>query len=312
MDAIISVKNLKKLYDTGYAVRGLSFEIARGECYGLLGPNGAGKTTTIGMLTRLIEPSEGTIHIDGLDLSRHRRQAQFLIGFVPQDFAFYPALSGRDNLIFFGRLYGLRGGNMLDRLAVVLDTVRLTRQADQAVAIYSNGMKRRLNIAIGLIHSPKILILDEPTVGIDAQSRSAILEGLESLKKMGVTILYTTHHMEEAQRLCQRVAIMDHGAIIAIGSPAELIQSIGKRIIRLECDEPIHKKILAQIEQVGQTKLVDEKGKLLHVKTSDTGKAVRSLTEIMANAGAPLRSIDILEGNLESVFLHLTGRSLRE
>jgi ABC-2 type transport system ATP-binding protein len=311
-DSIISVENLTKRYDTGYAVHGLFFEIARGECYGLLGPNGAGKTTTIGMLTRLIEPSEGTIHIDGLDLRRHRREVQYRIGFVPQDFAFYPVLSGRDNLIFFARLYGLRGAHLQERLGVVLDTVRLTRQADRAVAIYSNGMKRRLNIAIGLIHSPKILILDEPTVGIDAQSRSAILEGLESLNRKGVTILYTTHYMEEAQRLCQRVAIMDHGTIIALDSPAELIRGIGKKIIRLECEEPIHGEILVQIERVGPSKLVDEKGKVLHVKAADPSKAVKGVMEIMDKAGAHLRSIDILDANLESVFLHLTGRSLRD
>jgi ABC-2 type transport system ATP-binding protein len=311
-DSITSFENLKKRYDTGYAVRGLSFEITRGEFYGLLGPNGAGKTTTIGMLTGLLEPSEGTIYIDGLDLKRHRREAQIRIGFVPQDFAFYLSLSGRDNLIFFARLYGLRGRYLRERVEAVLDTVRLSRQADQTVAIYSNGMKRRLNIAIGLIHGPKILILDEPTVGIDAQSRSAILEGLESLNRNGVTILYTTHYMEEAQRLCQRVAIMDHGAIIALDAPAELIRGIGGQIVRLECEEPIGGEILVQIERVGPTKLVDEKGKILHVKADDPGQTVRKIMEIMEKEGSHLRSIDILEANLESVFLHLTGKSLRD
>ena len=311
-DTIIAVENLKKRYDTSDAVRGLSFTVARGEFYGLLGPNGAGKTTTIGMLTGLIEPTEGTIHIDGFNLARHRRAAQYRIGFVPQDFAFYPTLTGKDNLIFFGRLYGLRGSHLLDRLDVVLNTVRLTRQANQSVSIYSNGMKRRLNIAIGLIHNPKILILDEPTVGIDAQSRSAILEGLESLNREGVTVLYTTHYMEEAQRLCRRVAIMDHGEIIALDSPTDLIRGIGKQIIRMECDQPIHEEILVQIERVGPAKLVDENRKILHVKASKPGKAVRAMTEIMDKADARLRSIDILEANLESVFLHLTGRSLRD
>jgi ABC-2 type transport system ATP-binding protein len=173
-------------------------------------------------------------------------------------------------------------------------------------------MKRRLNIAIGLIHGPKILILDEPTVGIDAQSRSAILEGLESLNRNGVTILYTTHYMEEAQRLCQRVAIMDHGAIIALDAPAELIRGIGGQIVRLECEEPIGGEILVQIERVGPTKLVDEKGKILHVKADDPGQTVRKIMEIMEKEGSHLRSIDILEANLESVFLHLTGKSLRD
>jgi ABC-2 type transport system ATP-binding protein len=311
-DPIIAVENLKKRYDKDDVVRGLSFTIFRGECYGLLGPNGAGKTTTIGMLTGLIEPSEGTIRIDGMDLRRHRREAQVRMGFVPQDFAFYPALSGKDNLVFFARLYGLRGRRLQNRLEEVLNTVRLTRQANQAVAVYSNGMKRRLNIAIGLIHSPKILILDEPTVGIDAQSRSAILEGLESLNREGVTILYTTHYMEEAQRLCQRVAIMDHGIFIALDSPAELIRGIGKQIVRLECDEPIEEEILAQIKRAAPLKRVDEEGKILHVQAPESGRAVRAVMEIMDKADVRLRRFDILDANLESVFLHLTGRSLRE
>lgn len=311
-DSIIIAANLKKRFNTDYAVKGISFEIKRGECFGLLGPNGAGKTTTIGMLTRLIEPSEGTIHVDGLDLKRHRREAQYRIGFVPQDFAFYPALSGRDNLIFFARLYGLRGGRLKQRLETVLDTVGLTRQADQAVATYSNGMKRRLNIAIGLIHRPKILILDEPTVGIDAQSRNAILEGLESLNSMGVTILYTTHYMEEAQRLCQRIAIMDHGAIIACDSPVGLIRCIGEQIVRIESDEVIPGEMLVQMEKIGPTIVVNGKGKILHIKTGEPGKAVRDLMQTMQHSDAHFRSIDILDANLESVFLHLTGRSLRD
>jgi ABC-2 type transport system ATP-binding protein len=311
-NTIIAVENLKKRYDASDVVQGLSFKIARGECYGLLGPNGAGKTTTIGMLTGLIEPSEGTVQIDGLDLARRRREAQYRIGFVPQDFAFYPPLRGKDNLIFFGRLYGLRGRHLMERLEAVLNTVRLTQQADQPVAIYSNGMKRRLNIAIGLLHSPRILILDEPTVGVDAQSRNAILEGLESLNREGVTILYTTHYMEEAQRLCQRVAIMDHGAIIAVDSPASLIRGIGERIIRLECDQPLHEELLVAIERVGPVKVVDDSGKILHVQASEPSKAVGALIEIMDKALTRLRSIDILEANLESVFLHLTGRSLRD
>lgn len=311
-DSIISAANLKKHYNTNYAVKGISFEIKRGECFGLLGPNGAGKTTTIGMLTRLIEPSEGTIHIDGFDLKRHRREAQYRMGFVPQDFAFYPALSGKNNLIFFARLYGLRGGHLKQRLEAVLDTVGLVQQADQAVAIYSNGMKRRLNIAIGLIHSPKILILDEPTVGIDAQSRNAILEGLESLNREGVTILYTTHYMEEAQRLCQRIAIMDHGTIIACDSPAGLIRCIGEQIIRIESDVAIPGEILVQMEQVGPTKVVDGKGKILHIKTGEPGQAVRQLMRTIQDSAAHIRSFDILDANLESVFLHLTGRSLRD
>jgi len=311
-DSIISVTNLKKQYNTDYAVKGISFEIKRGECFGLLGPNGAGKTTTIGMLTRLIEPSEGTIHIDGFDLKHHRREVQYRIGFVPQDFAFYPALSGRDNLIFFARLYGLRGVRLKHCLEAVLDTVGLSRQADQAVAIYSNGMKRRLNIAIGMIHGPKILILDEPTVGIDAQSRNAILEGLESLNSEGVTILYTTHYMEEAQRLCQRIAIMDHGIIIACDSPAGLIRFVGEQIVRIESDQAIPGYILTQMEQVGPIKVVDGKGKILHIKTGAPGKAVRDLMKTMQYSDTHIRSIEILDANLESVFLHLTGRSLRD
>ena len=190
---ILVVKDLWKTYAAMDAVKGLTFEISSGEFFGLLGPNGAGKTTTIGMLSGLIEPTGGYVSVDGVDLFSRPMEAKARLGLVPQSFALYPSLSARDNLVFFGRIYGLRGKRLGERIACALDMVELTDRANQTVATFSNGMKRRLNIAAGLLHEPKILILDEPTVGVDPQSRNAILESIRSLNHSGVTVLYTTH-----------------------------------------------------------------------------------------------------------------------
>jgi len=310
--SIVFVEDLWKSYAETDAVQGLTFQISQGEFFGLLGPNGAGKTTTIGILSGLIEPSGGRIAIDGFDLLSRPMEAKAKLGLVPQSFALYPTLCARDNLIFFGRIYGLKGKRLKERIACVLKIVGLNDRANQTVATFSNGMKRRLNIALGLLHEPKMLILDEPTVGVDPQSRNAILESLDSLNQSGVTILYTTHYIEEAQRLCHRVAIMDQGKIIALDSPAILIRDLGKGIIRMECNARIDDKLLNQIGQVGLVRDIDGDKRRFHLETDHTDQASRKLLELMKRQEGLLKTLDISEPNLETVFIHLTGRNLRD
>jgi len=309
---IIIVEDLWKTYGETDAVQGLSFEIFRGEFFGLLGPNGAGKTTTIGILSGLIEPTRGGVSIEGIDLFSRPREAKAKLGLVPQSFALYPTLSARDNLIFFGRIYGLKGKRLKERMASVLNLVALTDRANQTVATFSHGMKRRLNIAAGLLHEPGILILDEPTVGVDTQSRNAILESIHSLNESGVTVLYTTHHIDEAERLCGRVAIMDQGKIIALGSPDRLIRDLGKGLINLSLNACVDERLMEQMRRFGLVRVVDDQKRRIHIETDRPDQASRELLELMESRDGLVKTLDISEPNLETVFIHLTGRNLRD
>jgi len=205
------------------ALDGLSIEVPAGQVYGLLGPNGAGKTTAISIMCTLLRPEQGSLTVCGIDLLRQPKKVRGLIGLVPQDIALYPSLSGRENLHYFGRLYGLSGSSLKQRAEECLALVGLQESADRAVQTYSGGMKRRANLAVGIIHRPQLVFLDEPTVGIDAQSRNMILENLLQLKEAGMTMVYTTHYMEEAQQLCSRIAIVDQGRVITEGEPDQLV-----------------------------------------------------------------------------------------
>jgi len=309
---IIAIDRLSKNYGPVQAVRGISFEIRPGEFFGLLGPNGAGKTTTFGMLTGLVEPSGGKIDIDGIDLCSRPREAKRKMGIVPQGFAFYPTLDAIENLNFFGRIYGLSGPHLKARIALVLNLVALEGKARQRVGTYSNGMKRRLNIAIGLLHQPEIVILDEPTVGIDTQSRNAILESLGNLNKAGITVLYTTHYIEEAEQLCQRVAIMDQGEIIALDTPSNLVRSFAKALIQIELFEALEDRLVLPLGKIGPWNWADEKKRRLHLETETPEAALRFLFEWREAGKIPLKTLNLLEPSLESVFIHLTGRDLRE
>jgi len=311
-DSMIKVTDLCKSYGNIQALQGLSFQVFRGDFFGLLGPNGAGKTTTIAILCGLLEPSSGKIVIDGQDFNFQSKGLKTKLGLVPQDFAFYPTLSGRDNLLFFGRIYGLWGRRLEERVHAVLDIVQLMDHAKERVNTFSNGMKRRLNIAIGLLHEPKILILDEPTVGVDAQSRNAILESLQTLNRTGVTLLYTTHYMEEAQRLCHRVGIIDHGQIIALDTPLALMQGLGEGLIRLELDRPADEMLLRELGQRGTIKIVDDEGRRLHLTVESKQRTLKELLEHLEKRDIQIKTLDVLESNLETVFLHLTGRHLRD
>lgn len=225
-NTIIEIHQLEKTFHGALeaSVKGVSFEIRRNEVFGLLGPNGAGKTTTISMLCGLFPPSGGRVVMDGMDLKGDLADIKQIVGVVPQDIALYPTLTGRENLEFYGHMYGLKGKALKDKIALWLENFGLIDAADRRVSTYSGGMKRRVNLIAGVLHDPKVLFLDEPTVGVDVQSRNVIMDHLKELNRHGTTIIYTSHHMEEAEDFCHRVAIIDHGKIVVQGSPTELIK----------------------------------------------------------------------------------------
>ena len=310
----VVVNELVKVYGPLHALDGLSFSVARGEFFGILGPNGAGKTTTMGILAGLISPDDGSVMLAGKQAIGNNADLKKRLGLVPQELAFYPTLSAVDNLSFFGRIYGFRGQLLKEHIRNVLQIVQLEDRSKEPVSHFSNGMKRRLNLAIGLLHKPEILLLDEPTVGVDAQSRNAILESLQRLNREGVTILYSTHYMEEAQRLCGDLAIFDHGRIIARGSPRDLVQSLGEGLLRVKFLAPLSEDFLDQLRSSALTPLTSDENMVVQIKLDSKNKesAIR-----LVFAGADTRkltilNLQVLEPSLESVFLNLTGRELRD
>lgn len=310
--AIIEIRDLVKRYEERVAVDGVSFTIHEGGIFGLLGPNGAGKTTTLSILSTLLPPDGGQVTIGGYDVTREANRIKPLIGYVPQELALFPSLSARDNLAFFGRIYLLSGPALRERIAAVLDVVGLADRAGDAVKTFSGGMKRRLNIAIGLIHQPRVLYLDEPTVGVDPQSRNFIFEHVERLKDEGMTILYTTHYMEEAERLCDRVAIMDKGRILALESTKNLIGLLGGGVIYVGLPADALEELqpaIRDLPQVSQVSLEDDRVK---IETREASKALLELIGLCNGRDVPILSLEVLEPNLESVFLHLTGKRLRD
>ena len=315
---IVQVRNLKKQYDPPdgiWAVKGVSFEIHQGEIFSLLGPNGAGKTTTISMLSCLIAPTEGDAAIDGHSIRNAAMQVKQTIGVVPQEIALYPTISARENLQFWGRMYGLRGKKLKARVAAALDIAGLSDRANDKVETYSGGMKRRLNIAVGLLHEPKVLFLDEPTVGIDPQSRRRILDTIKTLNEQGLTVLYTTHYMEEAEELSHRIAIIDHGEIIALGALDELTRLVGEDdMVRLavEYNGADRESLAGQLRRVqGVHQVAAEDGQVI-LRVEDADTVLADAVMCVSRAGAHVRRLEIAEPNLEAVFLHLTGRALRD
>jgi ABC-2 type transport system ATP-binding protein len=308
----LSCTGLRKSYGDLVAVDDVSFEIARGETYGLLGPNGAGKTTIISMVAGVLAADGGEVLVDGIRMGPDARDAKEHIGYVPQDVAVYPDLTGRENLRFFASLYRLDRRLARERVAEVLDTVGLADRADEQVKKYSGGMKRRVNIAVGLIHRPRLLILDEPTVGVDPQSRNSILESIERLSTEGMSVLYTTHYMEEAERLCDRVGIVDLGHLIAEGPPRGLTSELGdSEHIRLSIDG-VPPDTVAAIEALpAATRVTGDQG-TLDVLVRDADSALPAVMQAAAATGASIRSVTVEEPDLEAVFLHLTGKTLRD
>ncbi len=311
-NAVLEVAGLVRRFGDLTAVDGVSFHIAPGETYGLLGPNGAGKTTTISMVAGLLAPDAGEVRVAGQRMGPREVAPKRRLGLVPQDLAIYPELSARENLLFFGRLHGLRGAELRQRTAEVLELIGLADRAKDPTKEFSGGMKRRLNIGIGLLHRPELLILDEPTVGVDPQSRNAILESVEALSVEGMAVLYTTHYMEEAERLCDRIGIIDAGRIQAEGSREELIRIVGELDeIRLRGtgDLPAAASMLQTLPVVERA-VVEGSELLLHVREAPT--AVAAVVTTAGRAGMELADVEISRPDLESVFLHLTGKALRD
>ena len=306
---VVEVEGLVKRFDDRVAVDGVSFTIGAGETYGLLGPNGAGKTTCINMLCGLLRADGGRVRVGGHDVATDPLAAKRAIGLVPQDLALYPDLSARENLRFFGRLHGLRGSALDDRVDHGLTVVGLVDRADERIDTYSGGMKRRANIAAGLLHEPDLLVLDEPTVGVDPQSRNAILAAVDELGGSGLSVLYTTHYMEEAERLCDRVGIIDGGHLIAEGTRAELVALTGERTrIRLRTAgtgaglADRLREVVGVAEVTGTADGVD-------VLVDDAGA---TLAAVIATVGDGVAGVEVDDADLEAVFLHLTGKALRD
>ena len=314
MPNILEVQNLVKNYGDFRAVKGVTFNIQEGEIFSLLGPNGAGKTTTISMLSTLYTPTSGDAIIGGYSITKDPMAVRGVIGIVPQDLALYEDLTARENLIFWGQMYNLSGKALTTRVDEVLEQIGLTDKAKDRVKTYSGGMKRRVNIGVGLLHKPRLLFMDEPTVGIDPQSRRAILDTVKDLNKQGMTLLYTTHYMEEAQELSDRVGIIDHGELIAIGTQKELTQQVGQaETLILHIGENDDSDALAAslkgIQGVQQAEGVEHEVSIVCSEAEDVLAAVVTKAN---ERGIKIRSIDIREPNLEAVFLHLTGRALRD
>jgi ABC-2 type transport system ATP-binding protein len=332
VETMVEARDLAKTYTRDgsqiEAVKGIDLAVRRGEIFSLLGPNGAGKTTTISMISGLIQPTRGDAFIGGFSITQQPLQAKKLLGIIPQEIALYPKLSARANLEFFGQMYGLTGRELARRVDELLAFSELTDRQYDRIETYSGGMKRRINIAAGLLHHPRVVYMDEPTVGIDPQSRRRILDTVKGLRdESGVTVLYTTHLMEEAQELSDRVGIIDQGEIIALGSPGDLIQQVGEEdhLVINVGQAPVGGVVLQQlrdsVEGVSHA-IYDPPGEAGEDQTNTSGrilisalrgrKALRPILRLLDDAGLDVQSVEVREPNLEAVFLKLTGRALRD
>ncbi|MCB9143663.1 MAG: ATP-binding cassette domain-containing protein [Anaerolineales bacterium] len=311
---MVEVKNLVRKFGDNTAVADISFTIEEGEVFSLLGPNGAGKTTTISMLSCLLEPTAGDASVGGFSVTSQPLQVKNVIGVVPQEIALYDDLTALENLMFWGRMYGMGGAALKQRVSEVLEQVGLADRAKERVKTYSGGMKRRINIGVGLLHRPRLLFMDEPTVGIDPQSRRNILDSVKELNRQGMTVLYTTHYMEEAEELSDRVGIIDHGKLIALGTQRELTKLVGEMdTLRLHLNDGDDVALLADglrsLPEVLQATTLDHQIALI---VPDAQEALPPALSKSMDLGYKVRSVDIEEPNLEAVFLHLTGRALRD
>ncbi|HEU0031095.1 MAG TPA: ABC transporter ATP-binding protein [Kofleriaceae bacterium] len=303
----LSIRGLGKDYGTRTAVGALDLDVVRGECLGLLGPNGAGKTTTISMICGVVTPSRGKVTVGGIDLAAQPFAAKARLGLVPQELAIYEELSATQNLRYFGALYGLRGTTLADRIAWALGVVGLIDRATEPVKHYSGGMKRRLNMAAGILHRPEVLILDEPTVGVDPQSRNHIFETVRALHGEGMTVIYTSHYMEEVEALCDRVAIIDAGAIAATGTVRELVAKHAGKGLELELADDGHLDAAARAAEAHGT--VERAGTTLRVvPRAGLGPVIAAIEA----TGATITRIESRQANLETAFLALTGKTLRD
>lgn len=309
---LLEVKDIVKRFKDIIAVDGISFTVNKGDIFGLLGPNGAGKSTTISMISTLLKPNSGDITYKGESIIKNPKIIQKNLGVVPQEIALYQQLTGYDNMKFWGHAYGLRGKELKKRIDEVSEIIGLTDRLKDRVTKYSGGMKRRLNIGVALLHEPEILIMDEPTVGIDPQSRNHILDTVIELNKKGMTIIYTSHYMEEVEKLCSNICIMDKGKIIASGTKEEIVNILDdEKQIHIKFDN-ISKSLIENIKSINYVENLDinNNDMILSIKNGDT--VFKDIIDKVSLTDSKILSIDINRPNLEAVFLHLTGRALRD
>ncbi|GGP16933.1 ABC transporter ATP-binding protein [Oceanobacillus neutriphilus] len=312
MDTIVSVSNLEKSYHSKKAVAGISFSIQKGEIIGLLGPNGAGKSTTINILATVLSPDHGEVQILGYDLIREAKSIKKEIGIVPQDIAIFEEITAEQNVRFFAGLYGFKRNKLNELVQEALELVGLYDKKDDKPRTFSGGMKRRLNIACAIAHQPKLIIMDEPTVGIDPQSRNHILNSIKTLRQNGATIIYSTHYMEEVESLSDRIMIMNEGRIIAEDTKENLIQNIGNGItytFKINNFNQINKNEIFQIHGVTNVQLT---GKDLFITSEKNKDTLHSIVSLLLDNGCSFEKMTSKEASLETAFLDLTGRSLRD
>jgi ABC-2 type transport system ATP-binding protein len=308
---MIQVEGLRKRYGDLRAVDGVSFEVAEGELFGFLGPNGAGKTTVLSMISGLLRPDSGSVRVDGIDVWENPKQAKSTMGLVPQEVALYEELTASENLEFWGGLYDLPRRQLRDNIREILEYVGLSDRAKERVSKFSGGMKRRLNLAVGLVHKPAVVLLDEPTVGIDPQARNNILEIVRNIAHSGTTVLFTTHHLEEAEVLCERIAILDHGKVLEMGTVQELAKTVADgNIVTIRGGfTPSQFKAAFQDEKVA---VVSVSAHVATLRLEHDMSGVTAVIQRLNQSGIEITDLSIQKPSLESVFLSLTGRELRD
>jgi len=309
---MIQVDRLQKRFGSTHAVDGISFTVRPGEIYGLLGPNGAGKTTTISCISGLLRPDSGRVEIDGVEVASEPLRARRALGVVPQEVAIYDTLDARENVTYFASLHGLRGAELRSRVDEALSRVGLAAESKQSSKKFSGGMKRRLNLAIGLVSHPRALLLDEPTVGIDPQARIHILEVVREVQRQGTAVLYTTHYLEEAENLCDRIGIVDHGRILAEGTVAELRQLVGEGTLVSLRGAFAAAALNAVLQDQTGVKVVSLADGAAMLSVAGAQRTASELLAAVLRSGLEVAEVSMEEPSLQSVFIKLTGRELRD
>lgn len=315
MKEFLKVQNLVKNYGDFCAVDNLSFSVGEQEIFGLLGPNGAGKSTTMNVITSLCDFGKGNVAVDGMDIVKDKEKVRRVIGMVPQEIALYPFLNAEENVKFFASLYGLRGKELSSAASEALEFVGLSDRAKMKPKRMSGGMKRRLNIACGIAHHPKLIIMDEPTVGVDAQSREHILGSIKTLRERGATVIYTSHYMNEVEDICDRIAIIDHGKFVACGTERELISTVSESKVlkvatEVKSDFP-SEEFLSELSKLPDVKKARINGNEIIIEINASCKDFSLYLEYINKRGLPVCGITSESMNLEDVFIALTGRELR-